>query len=256
VDLITAGFPCQPSSAAGKGLGVDDPRWLWPQVQRICGEASPGLVFLENVPGIRTKGLVEVLEGLADLGFDAWWDCFSAAEVGAPHLRRRWFCLAAHPERADLRDLWQWVPGGRQGGLRAPGDAEPQHDGADGDVAISECIGRPRVEDPATGNDSDGSNARRKEKAGRVEQRSETVADAEGARLQEWPLSPDDEATEQRPLAGPGEGGWWSAEPDVGRVADGVADRVDRLRSIGNGVVPLVVAHAFRTLAARAAGVD
>ena len=94
VDLVVAGFPCQPVSVAGKRLGVDDERWLWPHVERVIRDSHAGACLLENVPGLVTAGLRDVLGGLAAIGFDARWGLYSAAEVGAPHERERWFCLA------------------------------------------------------------------------------------------------------------------------------------------------------------------
>lgn len=100
VDVITAGFPCQPFSLAGKQLGTDDDRWLWPDIARIVGDVEPRYVFLENVPGVVRAGLAEVLGDLARLGFDAEWGLLSAAAVGAPHRRER-FWLLAHAGPAD-----------------------------------------------------------------------------------------------------------------------------------------------------------
>lgn len=135
VDCVIAGFPCQPFSLAGKGLGEADDRWLWGDVERVVREVGPRYVFLENVPGLVRRGLDRVVGGLAELGFDAEWALFSAAGSGAPHLRKRWFLLAAHPERSDLRDQRERVPGGRLGGVRAQGHPEPRDDGAAGHVA-------------------------------------------------------------------------------------------------------------------------
>lgn len=99
VDLVCAGFPCQPWSAAGKQLGLQDERWLWPAIARIIGECEPRYVFLENVPDLRSKGgLVAVLRDLANLGFDAEWDLFSAAEIGANHERERIFIFGFRPD--------------------------------------------------------------------------------------------------------------------------------------------------------------
>src|SRR5262245_55188165 len=90
-------------SAAGKRLGVDDERWLWPDIARIVEEVAPAMCFFENVPGLLTvnagAGFHELLDDLAALGFDCVWDVFSAAEVGAPHLRERLFILAIAPGR-------------------------------------------------------------------------------------------------------------------------------------------------------------
>jgi len=95
VDLVTAGFPCQPHSCAGQRKGLEDDRWIWNDIVRIVRDVGPEIVLLENVPGLAsTGGLAAVLESLASLGFDAEWGCFSAAAVGAPHLRKRLFILA------------------------------------------------------------------------------------------------------------------------------------------------------------------
>lgn len=95
VDCITAGFPCQPHSVAGKRTGLEDARWIWPDIARIVGEVRPFIVALENVPGLAsTGGLGACLGDLAVLGFDAEWGLLSAADVGASHTRDRLFILA------------------------------------------------------------------------------------------------------------------------------------------------------------------
>lgn len=94
VDLISSGFPCQPFSAAGSQRGIEDDRWLWPAIAGIVRGVGPRYVFLENVPGLIRAGLPFVLADLADLGFNAEWGLLSAAEVGAPHKRERFWLLA------------------------------------------------------------------------------------------------------------------------------------------------------------------
>jgi DNA (cytosine-5)-methyltransferase 1 len=94
VDLVCGGFPCQPHSLAGKRRGTSDARWLWPEFSRIIEELRPGAVFIENVPGLRTSGLRDVLADLVRLGFDAEWLTVGACAVGAPHSRQRLFLLA------------------------------------------------------------------------------------------------------------------------------------------------------------------
>ena len=105
VDIITGGFPCQPHSVAGKGRGAGDDRNLWPETARIIGEVRPSYVLLENVPGILTNRYIgTVLGSLSELGYDAEWGIVSAADAGAPHRRKRWWCLAwpqANPPRSD-----------------------------------------------------------------------------------------------------------------------------------------------------------
>ncbi len=100
VDLVTAGFPCPPVSVAGKRRGIRDERWIWPLIERVVCDVEPRLVFLENVPGILSAngGAAHgaVLGSLAALGYDASWTVLGAADCGAPHRRKRWWCLA-HP---------------------------------------------------------------------------------------------------------------------------------------------------------------
>lgn len=103
VDLVTAGYPCQPESVAGKRRGRDDERWLWHEVWRVVRDVGAGLLFVENVPGHLTGTFHRVLGDLAAGGWAAEWDCVPAAAVGAPHLRDRFFLLAAHPDRLRVR---------------------------------------------------------------------------------------------------------------------------------------------------------
>ncbi|TXH02393.1 MAG: DNA cytosine methyltransferase [Rhodocyclaceae bacterium] len=100
-DIILAGYPCQPFSAAGKRGGANDPRHLWPDVARVIGECKPAWVFLENVPGHVTLGLETVLRELWAMGYTPAAGLFSAAEVGAPHQRVRIFILAHTDEPAS-----------------------------------------------------------------------------------------------------------------------------------------------------------
>lgn len=100
VDIIYGGFPCQDISSAGKGAGLEGKRsGLFYEILRLCKEASPQFVFLENVSNIRTKGSVEISEALASIGYDCRFGCISASEVGAIHQRERWFLLATNTER-------------------------------------------------------------------------------------------------------------------------------------------------------------
>lgn len=94
VDLIAGGFPCQPVSLMGHRLAQFDPRWLWPEFGRLVGELRPRYVLVENVTGLLTAGVGDVLGDLAACGYDAEWQCIPAAAVGAPHIRDRIFILA------------------------------------------------------------------------------------------------------------------------------------------------------------------
>ncbi len=94
VDILTGGYPCQPFSAAGKRLGTEDPRHLWPFIADGIRILRPKLCFFENVEGHISLGLREVIGELESIGYQTAWGIFSASEVGAPHQRKRVFILA------------------------------------------------------------------------------------------------------------------------------------------------------------------
>jgi DNA (cytosine-5)-methyltransferase 1 len=114
VDCVLAGYPCQPFSQAGKGLGDKDPRHLWPYVHRIIRATRPTIAFFENVRGHVRKGLKEVLQDLSSERFDAEWGIYSAAAEGAPHIRKRLFILA-HANNGRLEKFRVSQPGREQG---------------------------------------------------------------------------------------------------------------------------------------------
>lgn len=126
VDCMVGGFPCQDLSVAGLGKGLDGERsGLWWHFWRLIRELRPRYVLLENVPAITVRGLGDVLGSLAVLGYDAEWCRFGADDVGFPHKRKRWWCVAvlADAERHLVREQ----QGGQQGapthgrfGLEAP----------------------------------------------------------------------------------------------------------------------------------------
>jgi DNA (cytosine-5)-methyltransferase 1 len=125
VDILTAGFPCQPHSVAGKRKGKEDERWLWRDIEHIIRDCEPKAVLIENVPGLLRSGLRDVLQGLARLGFDAVWTRRTAAEAGASHKRARLFVLA-YTDRCDLRIQSGWSQ--RQGGQEAVQPARTSQD--------------------------------------------------------------------------------------------------------------------------------
>src|SRR5690606_28062575 len=104
VDLVTGGYPCQPFSVAGKRLGENDPRHLWPHVRRIVAEVEPAFAFFENVPGHLSLGFEQVHDDLAGLGYCVAAGLFRAEELGAPHRRERLFILA-HRDGAGFEGL-------------------------------------------------------------------------------------------------------------------------------------------------------
>ena len=176
VDIVYGGFPCQDISSAGFKKGLDGKRSaLFFEIMRLADEIKPTFIFLENVQGIRKRGLNQVGFELAHRGYDCRWTIISASEVGALHLRRRWFLLA-YSDRNDGKKKFM----------------------ADTDATRLQI--------------------RKKRKFGETNSISA-----------EFPCS-------------------WETEPDVGRVVDGCAFRVDRLKALGNGVVPLQAETAFKRL--------
>lgn len=112
VDVITAGFPCQPFSLSGKGLAEADPRNGWPAVKRILGEVRPRFAFLENVPGLISKPYIRRIFGdLAEIGYDAEWGTLSAAAVGATHKRDRLWIVAYSKELPFQLEQFTWQKG-------------------------------------------------------------------------------------------------------------------------------------------------
>lgn len=105
VDIITAGFPCQPWTHAGKRLGTEDERWIWPAIRTAIADVDPGWVILENVTGLLDGGIEHVLRDLANIGFNAEWGVFSAARSGAPHIRKR-VVILAYANRKRLTTRW------------------------------------------------------------------------------------------------------------------------------------------------------
>lgn len=104
VDIIYGGFPCQGFSVAGSGKGLEDERsGLFYEMLRLAKEIKPAFIFLENVPAITKRGGVEVVNEITKMGYDCRWLCISAASVGAPHKRERWFLLAYSNSKSSIK---------------------------------------------------------------------------------------------------------------------------------------------------------
>lgn len=108
IDILTAGYPCQPFSNAGQRKGLNDERHIWPYIKDIISQLRPNRVILENVRGHLTLGFKEVLADLTEIGYDAKWSIVRASDVGAPHRRERLFVLAqptnTNGERGFIRE--------------------------------------------------------------------------------------------------------------------------------------------------------
>jgi DNA (cytosine-5)-methyltransferase 1 len=276
-DVVTAGFPCQPFSVAGKRRGADDERNMWPATAEVLRVVRPRYALMENVPGLLAPShgyFGTVLGDLAEMGFDARWGVLGADDAGAPHRRKRLWIVATDAERDELRD-----ESGRRDRTSRAGSDEPRDDDATGHVADADCgrldTQRQRLDAKGgrwqamgTGGcgalahaSADGRDARRtsdRAQGARGREPSggggrEAVADAERVRQ----LQPGRGEPDERGRAS--DGGscrnlWWRSDPaedpesGVGRVAHRLAARVDRLRAIGNGQVPAVVRLAWHLL--------
>ena len=237
VDILSGGFPCQPFSQAGSRRADEDPRHLFPEIERIIDECRPNCVFLENVEGIisarlqgaeQTSVLKHVMERLESRGYTSTWGMFSAEEVGAPHRRNRVFILAVR--NANSHSQSNIALNDETSGLPRIGREHTEEDLADGF--------EPRLEGHA-GDEHGESGQDRK----RTSSRSATTRCVQTR----WPASPgekqyrwEEPRTIKRELGGTTDG-------DSGRL-DAHQFRTDRLRLLGNGVVPATAAIAFRTL--------
>jgi DNA (cytosine-5)-methyltransferase 1 len=225
-DLIAGGFPCQDISNAGKRAGIGGERsGLWGQYARIICILRPRCVLVENVAALLGRGIGTVLGDLAACGYDAEWDCIPASAVGAPHIRDRTF-IVGYPSRGR-RPAWM-VPGADEAGpVPGAGGSVVSHAGSgrqpgrDEQVEQEEAGQQPPRRDDANGFRADVSRA-----------------DSVGTGLERprvFGPTPDRVA--------------WGAEPGVCRVASRTTAIVDRLRGLGNAVVPQVAEWIGRRIA-------
>jgi DNA (cytosine-5)-methyltransferase 1 len=208
IDIIYGGFPCQDISVANtNGKGLEGKRsGLFFEILRLSKEIKPTFIFLENVPNIRTRGLSTVGKELAGLGYDCRWGIVSAAEIGARHIRKRWFLLAhskCERGRANARIK------------RA---------------TENECQKLQQKNRQALSNDS--------------KQICRNVPNSDGKGLEGQCKS----KRVQKKHSNISLNSWWEIEPNVDRVVNELSFRVDRIKALGNAVVPSQVSEAFKRL--------
>jgi len=224
VDIIAGGFPCQDISYAGLGEGLDGERsGLFFEAVRLVRELQPRAVVLENVAALLTRGLDRVLGTLAEVGYDAEWHCIPAAYVGAPHIRDRVFIMAY--ARCELRES--------RASKRPSSNAQAKRCSTSNDD--QQCC-----EDVA-GTEGERCRKARQFRCRKSKERTSSsskdvsntnIKDAQGQRQEPIGAKPQQRYASYE--------SWWAVEPDVGRVAYGIPARVDRLRGLGNAVVPQV----------------
>ena len=257
VDVVSGGFPCQDISAAGKGVGIDGERsGMWREMARIIREVRPRFVFVENSPMLTSRGLGAVLGDLATMGFDAKWGVLGAADIGANHQRDRiwiraeWSGQLPHAQHDRIR-WWEQQ------------QESIEKEERRSQISDSDCLG---LDEPETEwdrfcerkicqNKSDNRSEVRSEivgcnQFGNEEEISNTqVIGLQGSGKHEQPI--DSKTSRQGKADGLIYGrssDFWATEPNVGRVVDGLASRMDRIKAIGNGQVPLCAATAWRLL--------
>lgn len=230
VDVVSGGFPCQPFSVAGSRKAGDDSRDMWPATLGVIKAVEPPIVFLENVPGLLSATMDDesgrsvhyfgtILRDLAESGYDAKWCVLGADDVGAPHHRKRLWILGVHAN------------------AKHNGSPSCSKQGSNEKTVLHQQEGQDSTSEP---------------------QRVDTprnVADTKSKLSRVFP----DSASPQRKRRCVSErvretftnisiNSGWEAEPSVGRVADGMASRANRLTAIGNGQVPITMAAAYAIL--------
>ena len=257
VDVICGGFPCQDISVAGKGAGIEGERsGLWSEFARLISELRPQYAIVENVSALLNRGLDRVLGDLSEIGYDAEWNCIPASAVGAPHRRDR-IWIVAYPCDEGIRSRrrgdgskfdWQNSIGsdfegrGRTDAFAAE-TGEPPHLEETLAYAEREGDGGRGIQRPDENREAVGE--------GQAEEfvgSSEAVAHADNQRSQGrvyWWAHQEQQsehgyfgrcgAMDGQPIEN-----WWAVEPAVGRVAHGISGRVDRLKQLGNAVVPQI----------------
>jgi DNA (cytosine-5)-methyltransferase 1 len=263
VDVLTAGFPCQPFSVAGKQKGTTDERHLWPYIADALRILRPRFAVFENVPGLLRLGLADVLADLAAIGFDAEWTTVRASDVGAPHRRERLFIVATRHTGHDAGSPEQWQqshqPGETGGAAESDRDATPDGSGVGLEggepFGLGKSIGERAGDGGRTIIDTDSEGREGREPEGRRDLHS---WGGYGPAVNRWERvlgrpapNPTTTGRTGRPVLNPRFVEWMMGLPE-GWVTD-VPDlsRVAQLKALGNGVAPAQAAAALTELHAR-----
>jgi len=306
-DILTAGYPCQPFSVAGRQKGFEDDRHIWPYILRIVAHKRPTWCVFENVHGHIALGLDQVLADLEAEGYSTRTFIVPACGVNAPHRRDRlWIVGNAQHDgsstakvggvneedaRGSSQGQSQTEQSSRASGRKDDGSlrqelADPNGIGRGGGNGTGRGTGERNVQSEKQGRSSLGREAERcgeprgedvayskgiiqdgiRGEANQVSDRGDTRLELERcgqrqfsggseqnvADTQSEQSTPDDNGGEQGAVSEPqqvqprGSDSWggrgcnWEIEPDVGRVAHGIPRRVDRLKGLGNAIVPRI----------------
>ncbi|MGO9613407.1 MAG: DNA cytosine methyltransferase [Dissulfurispiraceae bacterium] len=242
VDIVCAGFPCQPFSVAGKRRGESDERNMWPETIRLIREIRPQYAFLENVPGLLAHKYIQRIFGdLAEARYDAKWCVLGADDCGASHRRKRLWILAYPIDNTNgaIREPNRQKDGIQK--INRPSILSWNIAGTSNYLADSQSITINRiVGDNIELQKKDG--PRRNEFNGS----SQELSNPQCKRYERTKYK-ERQITRQS---------WWKYDPAdrteiesrLDRVVNGVANWNDRIKAIGNGQVPIVAATAWRIL--------
>jgi len=220
VDVVCGGYPCQPFSLAGSREGQEDDRHLWPEMLRIIQATRPRFVIGENVAGHITLGLDTVLSDLEAENYTARAFVIPACAKDAKHRRDRvWIVGHTSSIKRNARPE-------KQGTLREMSENRPKHDYSGGSGEAYTAI-------------SSDTTSQRQQRQRKLEQSSSQKKNEKG--------QTDNAFTIGQPHI-------WSTESNICRTLDGVSFRMDRLRSLGNSIVPQVAAEIFIAIKAMADG--
>jgi len=252
-DILTAGYPCQPFSVAGKQKGTEDDRHIWPFIFRIVAQKRPTWCVFENVHGHIAMGLDQVLADLESEGYSTRTFVVPACGVNAPHKRDRlWIVGYAEHDGSSTSKI-------------RGSNAEDARGASQGQIQTKQSSGASGREDDVTladTNSDDGRNGSSTKSQGRqsrmehrsgsqrqpIQEPNKNVANSSGKGSQ-GRLS-GRSGSERQSFVGQsgcssstyGQSGedWWAVEPNVRRVAHGIPKRVDRIKGLGNAIVPQI----------------
>jgi DNA (cytosine-5)-methyltransferase 1 len=250
-DLVCGGFPCQPFSQAGRQRAQDDPRHLWPEMLRVIRELRPTWVVGENVVGLIKLGLDEVLTDLEGEGYATRTFNIPACATGAPHLRQRVWVVAHSESQSEPDGTFDGNAGQRQLGFGFGGSEASSH-GPDPDDHGSHR---------ATEHEPDAQHGQaqlRDEQVREPGSVGQDVADADDQRGQERHAQRPEQDRQGQTGDAVSRGSsvsdrpedHWRSEPAVGRLVDGLPNRVSQLRALGNSIVPQIaqeIGQAIKT---------
>ncbi len=254
VDVVSGGFPCQDISCAGKGAGIEGSRSsMWKHMARIIGEVRPQYAFVENSPMLVGRGLSVVLADLAEMGYDAKWGIVGAHHVSAPHKRDRIWIVAnsnSHANRLEVRRS-MGEEATKQGEDRQDESASRNTTRTSNDERINSLLGLEQIAKESYCDVTNPTLPRFQENEHYGDESEISMLGGDCNVYNPYSTQRQGNQCSQRikqKHANTCSASWWASEPNVGRVANGVVARVDRLRCIGNGQVPAVVSLAWNIL--------